>query len=91
MARFLEKVSNIWKPQTRHKFTCSNESEFVTLSFGDVQLTLHYRDAFDIAAIIRTHAKQAKIFSGDKSTYIHGNGIISDAEENAKRAVPTHL
>ena len=91
MARFLEKVSNIWKPQTRHKFTCQNESEFVTLSFGDTVVTLHYRDAFDIAAIIRTHATQAKNFSGDRSTYIHTTGILSEAEENARRSAPTHL
>lgn len=72
-------------PHLKHKFVCNHESELVTMTFGNVPITMHYNDALKICQVITVHAKAAKRESGDMSRTYSGYGLLTDVEERIKR------
>ena len=76
--------SNHFKPFAKHKFQVTHEGELVTLEFGNVPITMHYKDALNICALIHHQAKVCKSANGDTSRNYHVLGTLTDAEANDK-------
>lgn len=61
--------------------------ERVAIRIGACAWAIHFVDAFDLAAAIRTHAKAAKKEQGDESRTLLRAGVLSDAERNYKHGI----
>jgi hypothetical protein len=62
-----------------------HELDTVWFELGGQRLTMDYKAAAKLGFMLRTHAKQAKKYSGDHGAFIHAEGLLTDAEMNYKK------
>jgi hypothetical protein len=70
---------------TKQRIAVAHHLELVQITLGNQTLSIHYADAFQLAALIRGHAKQAKKFNGDARKHWSEFSVLTDAEENYRR------
>ena len=63
------------------------EGALVVIRANELELKLHYSEAFPLHQLIRQKAREAKAWAGDTSRSIKVRATLSDAEENYKRGV----
>jgi len=84
----LEPMSRIYRrSQARSnitKWTVGGERNLVVLTFDAETIKIHYSDAFTLYSMIRTAAKNAKRWSGDKGRQWTTHAVLRNAEENDK-------
>lgn len=65
----------------KQKMKVADRGNLVVLTIGSSEIILPYEAAFDIAALLRLHAKRAKATAGDRSRKWRAIGILADASQ----------
>jgi hypothetical protein len=65
-------------PLRQERIAVSDEYDRVTLKLGNVDVTMTYATAIQLAGWLRVHGRKAKRFAGDTSRNISAYGILTD-------------